>query len=245
MVDYLYDGSFDGLLTCIYKHYYHEKASGIFDAKEYQTDMLKSYETIETNEEEAKTVYQAISEKISRYDLQRIYKAYKSCVENKETKILNYVRLGFSKGSGISLLHGNPIVFEVQSAEKIVNREIDRLNGLIRFTVLGEKVLYSPIEPDNDMVEFLANHFCDRFKNEPFIIHDLKRSKALIHGNGDWYITDFHAEELPPMNPQEEIYRELWKNYFNTIAIKERINPKCQKAFMPTRYWKHLTEISG
>ena len=30
MIDYLYDGTFEGLLTCIYENYYTEKASGIF-----------------------------------------------------------------------------------------------------------------------------------------------------------------------------------------------------------------------
>ena len=27
MIDYLYDGTFEGILTCVYHHYYTEKAS--------------------------------------------------------------------------------------------------------------------------------------------------------------------------------------------------------------------------
>ena len=29
MTDYLYDGTFEGILTCIYHHYYTDKATGI------------------------------------------------------------------------------------------------------------------------------------------------------------------------------------------------------------------------
>ena len=38
-------------------------------------------------------------------------------------------------------------------------------------------------------------------------------------------------------------YEELWKEYFNNMAIESRKNPKAQKRSMPVRYWKHLTEI--
>ncbi|MCQ4636768.1 TIGR03915 family putative DNA repair protein [Anaerovorax odorimutans] len=243
MVDYLYDGTFEGLLTCIYHHYYTEKASGIFRREEYQSTMLGGYKEIETEEEKAITVYEAIEKKISSDDLKRIYKVFMSGVEGKETKILNYVRLGFVKGSCVSMLHGEPIVFAVQQAERKVNGEVHRMKGLIRFSELGNKVLYSSIEPDHDIVEFLADHFCDRFKNEPFIIHDLKRSKALIAYQGSWYISEFTEKELSPLSEEEKEYRRLWKSYFENMAIRERINPRCQKNLMPVRYWKHLTEF--
>lgn len=243
MVDYLYDDTFEGLLTCIYHHYYTEKASGIYTAREYQSTMLGGHCDVTTDEEKAAVVYDAIEKKISSYDLGRIYKVFLSSVEQKETKILNYVRLGFVKGASISMLHGDPIVFPVQEAEKKVNFEIHRLNGLIRFSELGNKMMYSSIEPDHDVVEFLAEHFTDRFKGEPFIIHDIKRNKALVAYQREWYISDFTKENLPQISEGEAAYQKLWKHYFENIAIKERINPKCQKNMMPVRYWKHLPEM--
>ncbi len=243
VVDYLYDGTFEGLLTCIYHHYYTEKASGIFLKEEYQSTMLGGYREVETEEEKAVTVYEAIEKKISAFTLKRIYKVFMSSVEHKESKILNYVRLGFVRGPSISMLHGDSIVVPVQEAEKKINNEIHRLKGLVRFSQLQGGILYSPIEPDHNVVEFLANHFGDRFKNEPFIIHDVKRSKALIAYQGNWYISHFTKEDVPPLSAEEKSYRKLWKDYFENMAIKERINPRCQKNLMPVRYWKNLTEF--
>lgn len=243
MVDYLYDGTFEGLLTCIYHHYYTEKALGIFRREEYQSTMLGGFREVETEEEKAVTVYDAIERKVSAADLKRIYKVFCCDMEGKETKILNYVRLGFVKGACVSLLHGDPIVYPVQQAEHKINGEIHRLKGLIRFSELEDRVLYCKIEPDHDVVEFLAEHFTDRFKNEPFIIHDQKRKKALIAYQGHWYISDFTEKDVMPLSRQEEDYRRLWKSYFENMAIKERINPRCQKNMMPVRYWKHLTEF--
>lgn len=121
--------------------------------------------------------------------------------------------------------------------------EVHRLKGLIRFSELEGGVLYSPVEPDNDVVEFFAEHFCDRYKNEPFIIHDVRRDKALAAYGGEWYITHFTKEKVAGISADEQNYRDLWKQYFENMAIKERINPRCQKNMMPVRYWKHLTEM--
>jgi hypothetical protein len=35
----------------------------------------------------------------------------------------------------------------------------------------------------------------------------------------------------------------LWRSYYDTIAIRERLNPKKQRQDMPVKYWKYLTEM--
>lgn len=243
MKDYLYDGTFEGFLTCIHAHYYHEKASGIYRSDQYQASMLSDPIEMITDHEKASLVYDAIRSKISDFDLKRVYRVFLSSVDDKETKLLKYIILGFRMGYATSSLHGNPIVYDVQEAEIKVSREINRLSGLIRFSALGNHVLYSPIEPDHDVIEFLADHFADRLKNESFVIHDLRRNKAVISSNGHWVMTQFTDEDLPELSSGEEDFRRLWKMYFETIAIKERTNPRCQKTLMPVRYWKNLTEM--
>ena len=243
MLDYLYDGTFEGILTCIYHHYYTDKASGIFTKEYYQSCMLGGFMEVETEEAKAMTVYEAIEKKISSYDLKRIYKVYLSNDANKEMKILNYVVLGFRKGSAVSLLHGNPAVFDVQSVEKKIDVERERMLQFVRFRVMKNNVLYADVEPDNDIIELIASHFCDRWKNDPIIIHDVGRGKALIAFQKHWYISAFSQEDIPEESDEEQAYQKLWKHYFDNISIKERTNPRCQRNFMPVRYWKHLTEV--
>ena len=243
MVDYLYDGTFEGFLCCIYAHYYEEKANGIFHKEQYQANLLEKASEIETNVSKASKVYNAIENKISPYDMQRVYRVFLSSVTDKETKLLKYIVLGFKHGAKIRLLHGDPDVADVQQIEQKVTFEVHRLMGLIRFTTLIGDILYAPITPDHDICELLAKHFCDRFRNDAFIIHDKKRSKALISSGGKWHISEFSSEELPALSESEKEYRKLWKKYFGAIAIKERTNPKCQRNFMPARYWKNLTEM--
>jgi probable DNA metabolism protein len=244
MIDYLYDGTFEGILTCIYHNYYTDKASGIFRKDEYQSTLLGGCMDIKTDPVKATIVYEAIEKKISSYDLRRIYKVYLSNDSDKETKILKYVLLGFHKGASVSMLHSFPEVFDIQSIEKKVDVERERMLQFVRFSVMKNNILYGRIEPDNDVLELIASHFCDRYKNDPFIIHDIGRRKALIAYQRRWYISLFDDKDVPEVSADEQNYRRLWKNYFDNIAVRERTNPRCQKNFMPVRYWKNLTEMT-
>ena len=244
MQDYLYDGTFEGLLTVVYKHYHHEKARGIYPLDLYQVILTVPYEILITNEEAADKVYRAIQNKISYNDLSRIYYGYLSNDREKEMKILRYIELGFKTGPTISSHHGNSVVFDLQSLEKKVSHEVHRLKGLIRFSLLEQDVLYAPITPDHDVVALLASHFCDRFRQENFVIHDTRRKKALLYNQGKSIIAPFEYEKLPSLAREEILIRRQWRTYFESIAIKERTNKKCQRNFMPVRYWENLTEIS-
>jgi len=244
MVDYIYDGTFEGFLTCVYHHYATEKANGIFPKESYQPNLLVESKEVQSDETLANRVYTGIGHKISAFDLERIYKVFLSSSPDKENILLRYLQLGFKMGGDISRLHGNSVVFDVQKIDRQVAFETHRYKGLIRFTVLANGVMYSPIEPDHDVLELLAEHFTIRFREDPFIIHDKKRGKAMIAAGGQWYICEFTESIMPDRAKDELDYQRLWRNYFDTIAIKERTNLKCQKNFMPVRYWKHLTEMA-
>jgi probable DNA metabolism protein len=250
-MDYLYDGSFDGFLCCVFLHYYGEKAGAVHPAEGYQGDALTPCRAVETDEDRADRVCRAIESKISAHDAKRVYLVFRSSAPGKETKLLRYIRLGFKEGAKVGLMYGNPIVFDVLRAERQVVSEVHRMCGLMRFSEVGPRhgaegaptVLYAPMEPDHDIVEFLAEHFCDRYKNDPFIIHDKRRKKALFSAAGEWYITDFEDEGLLAETRGELRYRRLWRDYFDAVAIRERANPECQKRFLPMRYRRNMTEF--
>jgi len=242
-MDYLYDCSFEGLLTAIYNHYHQEKAKGIYPLSLYQVNLTVPYKILLTDEEQADKVYRAIQNKISYSDLRRIYYGYLSEDTDKEMKILRYIELGFKTGPTISSRHSDPVVFALQSVENKVSLEVHRLEGLLRFSLLEQDILYAPIKPDHDIVALLAPHFCDRFRHEDFVIHDTKRKKALLYHGGKSIIAPFEYEKLPSLAREEILIRSQWRTYFETIAIKERTNKKCQRNFMPVRYWENLTEV--
>lgn len=249
MIDYLYDGSFEGILTCIWHHYYTDKAAGIYKKEEYQPSMLQGYMEVVTEEDKATKVYDAIEKKISSYALRCIYRAYLSCDPDKENKILKYVLLGFRAGRKTGSLHGNPVVHDIDALVKKVGFEQERMLEFVRFEVMeadsGQQVLYAEIEPDNDVLELAAGHFAERFSHDPLVIRDIGRNKAIVAYERHWYVTTMEQRPAAETAADELEFQHLWQTYFDNIAIKERINPRCQRNFMPVRYWKHLTEMKA
>ena len=246
-INYLYDGTFEGFLTCVYLHYYEDRAAGIYQADRYQDTILYRSRQIETDPDKATTVYEAIGAKISEHALRRIYYVFLADLPDKDNIAFRYTCMGFRLGGGLFSLHSDPTVYAAQQTERKVMGEAHRLMGLLRFSALDvenrHEILYARIEPDHNVLELLGDHFSDRFKNDPFIIHDARRGKALYCQNGEWHIAPLDVKALPAFSAEEKEYRRLWKNYFESIAIEERKNAKCQKRLMPVRYWKNLTEM--
>ena len=54
-----------------------------------------------------------------------------------------------------------------------------------------DRILYSSIEPDNNILYLMGNHFSDRFYREKIIIHDKKRKIALLCENKKNTIIEF------------------------------------------------------
>jgi probable DNA metabolism protein len=252
-MEYLYDGSFDGLLTCIYHHYYQEAATGIYSQELFQPSLLSDTTSVTTEPALASRVYQAIEEKISTSALETVYHIYLSSSPEKGNLILGYLRLGFRMGPKLNLYHSHPAVYSVHRLERKVLGEVHRLLGLLRFADTG-CFLYSVLSPDHHVLPLIADHFADRLGGERWIIHDQRRKLAIIYDGPDrinnespvqskWFITDFdyHWDESLPQ--EEQHWQYLWQTYFQKIGIESRYNPRLQSRCVPHRYRRHLVEF--
>lgn len=243
MLVYVYDGSFQGLLTSVYDAYY----AGVFPDRidcstNMQYNILDKYEYITTDADKSNKVYCSIYEKISSDALKRVYNVYLSETYDSGTIIYRYLKFGWRVGGKVDQYLADDRVFRVHEISQRVEFETHKMLGFVRFKLLEGNMFYAPVRPDNNVIELLAPHFAERFSDQYWIIHDIRRDVAVLYNKSDWLITDFTVEQLPAINRDEEGYQKLWKEFFNTIAITSRKNPKLQRQFMPKRYWRYLTE---
>lgn len=245
MIYYVFDGSFEGLLTSIYEAYYnYKKPEEIVPKWQFKPTLITEPLYIKTDIEKSSKVYMAIKNKISKQALELIYHVYLSEIEGCCNLIYNYIKLGFKLGRQVDLHLHEDSILNIHTINKKVINECHRILGFVRFKSI-ENMYYSPIEPDHNILALIAPHFSSRLPNENWIIHDLKRSLAVFHNKTEWIITPFTMENIDGLMVREEseLYESLWKDFYKTIAIADRINPRYQKRNMPLRYWKHLTEF--
>lgn len=243
-MNYLYDGTFEGLLTAVYEAYYTKQfPEKILSSENCQQDLFSEYITIQTDLEKFQKVYESIRSKISPEALMRAYYVYLSELKEAGTMVFNYLRFGWRVGSRVDLYLSDDRVLQVENLSRKVSGERHRMLGLLRFHRLQSGIFYAPIQPDYNITALLAPHFAERLSDQNWVIHDVKRKLAAFYDctEGDWYISDFDTNQYALMK-EDTLYQELWKQFFNAIAIKTRINPRLQKQHMPVRYWSYLIE---
>jgi probable DNA metabolism protein len=158
----------------------------------------------------------------------------------------------FARGTLTTLNNLNdPDILSVVTSAARCRNQAQKITGLIRFSELTDGLWYSAISPDCDVLPLIAPHFALRFAPCNFMIHDLRRSTAIVHEPGmGWHIVG--SVSLPnsmrvsdlPCTEREFLTRENWRRYFSSIAIEARRNPRLQAGFMPKKYWAGLPEIS-
>ncbi len=243
MLCYLYDGSFDGLLTAIYEAYYRrENPDKILNQNDYQDSFLYEDIIIETDMDKAGKVYNSIKTKISNEVLKQSFYTFLSEKYDAGTWIYQYLKLGWKVGKKLDLHLTDDRVLNIHNINRKVNRETHFMKGLLRFRKIKGNAFYAPFEPQFNIVGLLASHFADRLANQNWIIHDVKRDIGALYNQEEWIITDINLKGDITFTEDEEFYQNLWKEYFKHIAIKGRINPKLQKNNMPMKYWKYLVE---
>lgn len=240
----IFDGSFEGFLTIIYDHYY-EKLNPVHIILEdgFQQLINTFYINIITDNTKSNKVLKALKIKISKANYYTLEKAFLSEDESRFINMYNYILLGFKVGEDVSKYLNYDYVLSIEKLSRYVNREAHAIKEFCRFRETKDGIYYSDISPINNVIYLVSKHFEDRFKGHNFIIHDVKRSIAVIYDGKKSTFTQVPKDVNIVLSENEELYQKLWVKFFHTIAIEERKNPKCQNTFLPKRYRKHMTEF--
>lgn len=240
---YYYDGSFEGLLCCIFDSYANKEVlTAIYRDEDFVPTLFAS-RYIQTDPDHANRVFRKVV-KCSPYTADLLRKGFLTCLPEKELHLYRLVVKLLREGPGFLRNFSDETLHPVAKAVQHLMGEAHLLKGFVRFSELGG-VLGSEIEPKNRVLPVLRSHFCARYQNEKFFIYDRTHKEALFYASGKAVIRPLEDFQMAPPDETEAAYRVLWKRFYDTIAIKERYNPKCRMTNMPKRYWGTMTEFQG
>lgn len=162
---------------------------------------------------------------------------------DKEKTLLAYSRMAFTNGRSLNDMLADPVVARVNKAASAVLREAHRLKGLLRFAELADRTLYARMEPDHDILPLIAGHFKKRMSASNWVIHDAGRGRAALHFGGRLRLAELDGSVSAPVSDAEKETAGLWRAFFNAIAIRERTNPRLQRANVPLKYRGNMPEF--
>lgn len=251
MVVFYYDKTFEGLLTAIFDAYsrkiFPEKLLKEGDIEPMFTD--ERY-TVITQEKNASRVWAALEKKLSKIACNMLTHVWLSEEEGSDDLLFRYIRKTLDSKESIEMNFGDQDVLNVHKTARRVSHERHYLVMFVRFQKAADDIYFAPVSPVCNALPLAINHFADRFSDQKWVIYDIKRNYGFYYDlhsvteitldNMDNFLEGKLDEKL--MAEDEKLFQELWKGYFKSMTIKERINLKLQRQHMPKRFWKLLTE---
>ncbi len=241
---YIYEDNFISLIKLIILLNKHKIKPQNIKNEKYSPNLFeeKIYYEIPKNDDTIKELLKAMHKIL----FSKMYYVYLSNHEQKEL-ILYYFFLNFKKYGNQVIFHRNlKCVHELLKISKYVAHEAHKYTGFLRFRETTNHFLYAELEPESNILILISNHFRKRLANEYWIIKDNKRNLFSVFNKKTFQI--YNGEELTLYDfkntKEENEMEQLWKQFFNTVAIKERENRRCQMNFMPKKYWKYMIEMS-
>ncbi len=242
----------DAMLTCIYVAWMSKLGQQnirleLEEDETTQHELFTEYIHVDADEEKTNKVIDAILMKISPHvyhELAYTAMAYEPDVLDNIYRVLI---LGFAYG---------PSVLEmVQYRDVMRNREIRirlgneacRFQEITRFHDVGNNLLVAHIEPKSRIAMRVAADFADRMPSENWVIVDDTHNEAVVHPKNEPYyirkLDEASKRQLQQTEERNDEYTDLWKLFFNTIAIEQRKNPKLQMQHMPLWAREHVVEF--
>lgn len=244
------EDSLEGILTAIYDAFveknkmteYHDGDISIEIGENHTLSLFARQMEVTTDLNKAQKTLASIQNKISYLAYKRVLSALCHFDADRANVVLGFLIKGFPMGPKVLEAMADPYVMRVMELSRKVDNESHLFCGFVRFYDLG-KFLYSEIEPKCHVLPQIMDHFADRYPNEHYVIYDKKRRVALIHlAFGDSFFVSGDEWNID-MTQHEDYFERLWSQYFKTIAIEERYNPRCQNNLVPKWYRKHMVEF--
>lgn len=242
-VIYYYDGSFYGFLCCIFDSYAYQEHPAAISCDGDEIISLFDSRMIKTNPDHAIRVLRKTAA-ISKEAANLLRWGFLSCLPEKEMHLFHLVEKLLRDGPGFLQDRSDETLYPVARAVQHLNGEVHLLKGFVRFSNLGG-ILGGEIAPKNRVLSLLKSHFCARYHNECFFLYDRTHKEALFYAEGKAVIRPLDDFQMAPPDEDEVRYRTLWKRFYDTIAIRERYNPRLRMSNMPKRYWSTMTEFQG
>lgn len=251
MTYFLYDNTFEGLLSAIFETYEHKiqmvriRREGLELGSLFEAPIH-----ISTCEIKTKRVWNKLVILLEEEGARKLWKAWLTEEPDVEDCILGTIRYAIEQQVNVLTDYGNLHVLQLNQQLKKIGREKHRMEAFVRFQLTKEGLYYSVIEPDFNVLPLLVKHFQSRYADQRWFIFDSNRNYGIYYDLEKTEFVTFDQQDQTQLGipnkdvlqEKEILYQVLWKDYFKSTNIKSRKNMKLHLQHVPRRYWKYLTE---
>lgn len=252
------EDSIDGIFTAVYDAWASRlghKNIRLSCAQNEDMALFCEYIAVATDYEKSRKVSHTLRARLGMHFYETICRSAmadahcrKLCMD-KANAVYQAIVMALALPEGANVLEhlGEPCISCIFELCRQTSNEAHHLLEFLRFSELTNGILFAQIHPKNDVLPILAEHFTNRLPLENFILYDASHQTAALHRAGQSYLiadaSSFRPAFANGHSAREEIFRKLWRAFFDTIAIEERKNLKLQMQNIPKRFWADTVEL--
>lgn len=241
----------ESMLTCIFDAWASKKGHSniklLLEPIE-QYELFNEYIHVDADPLKAKSVMDAVNEKISTDFYRELAYAAMAYEPDVLDVIYHVMILGFAYGPNVLEMKQYADIMRFFEIRRRIGNESHSFREFVRFHEISKAMYVAHIEPKSRIVVALGNCFSDRMPSENWMIIDDIHRECIVHPcNEEFYYRKLDEEEYEKLLDTErenDEYTDLWRVFFDSIAIKERENYRCQRNFFPKWKRKHVVEFN-
>lgn len=240
---YIYNDNFISLLTLIIVLIKKKIIPDDIRPSTYNKNLFDEVHVIRS--EELPSTIDYIIKKIGYNNFNVIFKVYLSDKDNKEMMIYHYILSSLTYKDKTIYMKNDEYVLSCVKTSEYVSRENHKFKGFTRFKKMEDDIYYAEINPSNNILFLLSNHFKKRMKYDYWIIKDVNRNIYSVYNKENFVIVDQETFKIKDFKESEDEkkFSDLWCEFYKTIGIEARKNDRCRMNFMPKKYWKYILEV--
>lgn len=251
MIIFVYDASFEGLLSVVFDAYTRKTfPDALLHTGGIAPLLAEHIHTVVADREKASRVFAGLEKRLSRQGARTLLLAWLSGEKDSDGLLFRYIRKTFDSPRPIEHDYADKDVLEVARIAGKVRVELEHMLGFARFQKTADGLYLAIMAPKYDILPLLAPYFAERFADRQWVLYDKGRDYGIFFDG-----TSFTEAFLPGKSLQNDTLREefldkeernvqeLWQKYCQALSIKERCNPILQRRCLPVRYRRYMTEM--
>jgi probable DNA metabolism protein len=208
----LYDGSFNGFLSCVYRSYEEScPVTDIRNCKNGQKSLFADNSLVETDIEKARRVWEAI-ERQQYQAAKKIYFAFLSERNGIEILLYRFICSLFHQPGGSMEDSPPSLPARIESLAALVAAEKNQMERRIRFSQEHGQPAWAAISPGYDILPLLTRYLRTRHADCDWLLYDNKRhygfyyhrqdKKCIRLNEGEIHFLHQHASSESFINPR-------------------------------------------
>ena len=258
MAVYVFDGTMTGLLCCVFRAFQFKdfdvqiQLEGLNNQSLFDESVMVSSDEIQ-----AERVWAGLKSKLNASSLRNWYFTFLSEQPSAFQQLFDFSVYVFNHEKSVDRNYGHADVLALAQWAKQVGREKHRMEAFVRFKKCKDGLFLALVKPDFNVLPLISQHFKSRYQDQRWLIYDEQRRYGIYFDLKQVHQVDLNADQIDTnmhngssqnfiieLDDQEELYDQLWKDYFKSVNIKSRENPKLHVQYVPKRYWRYMNEKS-